>query len=677
MQSDEPELPRLEATYDDCEDYVSAWNLALSMEQESSHQRRDSQTVPNLKMRIWGSGTQWYGIFRTPPRCATFMARGTEVEVVAQGKASQRAFVTQINVHNEITVRFSSNLQSFVVGASIEQDSEGVSYVIECRVEVFRSDAIYRKLQAGLDRFSGDGTTETIRKLWLGQSVPFDAEPFTPIKDTFGDAKERYFRSRKLDDYQKGAVTAAMGSPICVIQGPAGTGKSTCIAAYVWNTVRQGRGKVLVTAPSSSAADQVCIYILNTGVNVVRLGGKKEEMDEFKPTDPRLQHVMVSTLVSQMAGEQADRLRALREKEEGEELTEEEKKEVKDLYDSLAASVCRDADVVCCTVASCGSAILGGIEFPRVVIDEVTQSTEVYALLPVCRGARQVVLVGDPLQLGPVVKNRELMRHGYHHSIAHRLVLLSQTLEPILLRIQYRMHPAVLDFPSRFFYHSRLKNGVNSQQCIADCKCLEGWVMPEAPLLFVHSETPEELMEGSFRNLGEIPFVLSVLFQLAARGIGGVRIGVMTPYQQQLLAIRSTLSDYVRSGRMTDEFVEDLSLGTISAFQGTEKDFMILSFVRSNPQGDLGFVGDPFRINVSITRARLGLFCTGNVKTLSRDPVWNAFFRDYRQRNLLWAVENMRYVPCPENFIQPINQRLAHHVEEVIDMLKCYDDNED
>ena len=676
MEGDEPELPELQATYEDCNEYIMAWNMALSKEQESSQKRRESQDIPNLKMRIWGGGTQWYGIFRATPRCATYMTRGTEV-LVRRRQAGQRAFVTQMNVHNEMTVRFSSNLQSFVEGATQEQDSEGVSYVIECSVEVFSSDTIFRKLNAELVRFSESGTTDQIRRLWLGQSVPFEAEPFTPIKETFGDPQARYYRNRKLDDYQKGAVTAAMGSPMCIIQGPAGTGKSTCIAAYVWNTVRQGRGKVLVTAPSASATDQVCTYILRAGVNVVRLGGKKEDMDEFKPTDPGLQHVMVNKLVSEMTGEDADRLRELKAKEEVGELTDEQQQEIKRLYDSLAASVCRDADVVCCTVASCGSSILRDIEFPRVVIDEVTQSTEIYALLPVCRGARQVVLVGDPLQLGPVVKSRELSRHGFQHSIAHRLALRSQTLEPLLLRIQYRMHPAVLDFPCRFFYHGRLKNGVNSAQCVSDCKCLEGWVRPEAPLLFIHNETPEEAVEGSFRNGGEIAFVINVLLMLRSRGVNGLRIGVMTPYQQQLMAIRAALSDLVRSNRLDDEFVEDLNMGTVSAFQGTEHDFMILSFVRSNEQGELGFVGDPLRINVSITRARLGLFCTGNVKTLSRDPVWNAFFWDYHKRGLLWSIDSMRYVPCPEMFIQPINQRLAHHVDDVLDLLKCYEDSED
>ena len=132
MQGDEPELPELQATYEDCNEYIMAWNIALSKEQESSRKRRESQAVPNLKMRIWDSGGQWYGIFSATARCATDMERDTEV-LVRRGQAGQRALVTQMNVDNEMTIKFKflSNLQSFVEGAVQEQDSEGVSYVIE------------------------------------------------------------------------------------------------------------------------------------------------------------------------------------------------------------------------------------------------------------------------------------------------------------------------------------------------------------------------------------------------------------------------------------------------------------------------------------------------------------------------------------------------------------------
>ena len=667
------------------QEYRAVWLRAIDTE-KGENSRSISRTMPRVRVYIWTDRTKWHGrTVRLPSSDVGRLAKGSSLNVTHEGTTAQ-AFVTKVDIQDTVTFRFVGSAALLASSGQTKTDEDGIEYsVLECDITPTASDAIFQRQKTAVHRLAdvppnpGKGTSEYIKRIWLGHRVTAPPEATAPVRDLGLTQQQRFYRSKRLDQYQREAVETAMRNPLSIIQGPAGSGKSTCIAAYVWNTVQQGRGKVLVCAPSLSAIDQVCNYILNTGVNVVRFGSRKEDMDEFQPADQRVRHILVGNMICELNCEQGLRYRELRGREEkGETLTAEEREELDQLYMSLSTDVCSRADVVCCTVSCAGNRILDKLSFERVVIDEVTQIMEPAALIPVMKGSRQVVLVGDPLQIGPVVKSRELLLNGYQHSIVHRLIHLARCVDLCTLRVQYRMHPAIVEFPSQYFYRGQLVNGVDERFYISDLQCLAGWLDPRAPISVINVPGNEEVDEhGSFMNEGEARIVWWLIQQLWARRIASDRIGVVSPYQRQILCIKRLMYEAVTAGQVREDACENLKLGTLSSFQGTERDFVILSMVRANAKNEMGFIADPLRVNVAITRARLAFFCVANVKVISRSPVWHALCEFYRSKGLLWTFEDNMFKPCPPELISPVDGgQYGQRVEEVLDLTHAYDDHE-
>lgn len=428
----------------------------------------------------------------------------------------------------------------------------------------------------------------------------------------------------ELNHSQVEAVKSVLQKPLSLIQGPPGTGKTVTSATIVYYLVKQNQGKVLVCAPSNVAVDQLAEKIHSTGLKVVRLCAKSREAVQ-SPVEHLTLHYQVRHLHTSERKE-LHRIHQLKELQG--ELSLSDEKKYHQLKRATEREILMAADVICCTCVGAGDPRLNSFRFKQVLIDESTQATEPECLIPIVKGAKQVVLVGDHCQLGPVIMCKKAAKAGLSRSLFERLVMLGT--RPIRLQVQYRMHPCLSEFPSNTFYEGTLQNGVTKDDRIMNIDF--PWPYMEAPMMFYNSVGQEEYSASgtSYLNRTEADLVEKIVTRLLKSGVMPQLIGVVTPYEGQRAFCVNHMQ---RAGNWRPELYKKIEVASVDSFQGREKDFIILSCVRSNDHQGIGFLNDPRRLNVALTRARCGLIIIGNAKVLSKQPLWNLLLLHFMGAN--------------------------------------------
>ncbi|GAX77331.1 hypothetical protein CEUSTIGMA_g4777.t1 [Chlamydomonas eustigma] len=430
-----------------------------------------------------------------------------------------------------------------------------------------------------------------------------------------------------LNPSQVNAIKSVLQQPLSLIQGPPGTGKTVTSAALVYHMATAGTGQVLVVAPSNVAVDQLAQKISQTGLKVVRLCAKSRE-DVSSPCEHLTLHYQVQNL--NLPGSDYFQKLVLLKREKG-GLSADDEKRFRDLRRKLENEILEHADVVCTTCVGAGDPRLQNFRFQHVLVDESTQATEPEVLIPMVLGAKQVVLVGDHCQLGPVIMCKKAAEAGLCQSMFERLRLLG--VKPTRLEVQYRMHPCLSEFPSNTFYEGMLQNGTGVGE-----RQLKGvdfpWPNPDKPMMFYVQLGQEEISASatSFLNRTEATNVEKIITRFLQCGLTPSQIGVITPYEGQRAHVVSVL---LRQGTLRQDLYKDIEVSSVDAFQGREKDIIIMSCVRSNEQQSIGFLADPRRLNVALTRARYGVVILGNPRVLSRQPLWNALLTHYKEHGCL------------------------------------------
>lgn len=437
------------------------------------------------------------------------------------------------------------------------------------------------------------------------------------------------------------AVKSILQKPISLIQGPPGTGKTVTSASIVYHLAKMNPGPVLVCAPSNVAVDQLTEKIHVTGLKVVRITAKSREALDSSVSFLTL-HQQVAKNTSHV---ELQKLILL--KNERGELSSNDERKYKTLIKQCEREILGAADVICCTCVGAGDPRLAKLKFRTVLIDEATQSAEpgpcyhsprnslshqriVECMIPLVLGCRQVVLVGDHQQLGPVIMNKKAARAGLTQSLFERLVVLEN--RPIRLQVQYRMHPCLSEFPSNMFYEGSLQNGVTAPERLRRNVDFP-WPVPDMPMFFYQNLGQEEISSSGTSFLNRWVFsqprvsstklsyrteasnVEKIVTKFFKSGVVPNQIGIVTPYEGQ----RSYIVSYMQfSGSLRKDLYKDIEVASVDAFQGREKDYIILSCVRSNEHQGIGFLNDPRRLNVALTRAKYGVVILGNPKVLSK-----------------------------------------------------------
>ncbi|PUZ72141.1 hypothetical protein GQ55_2G369400 [Panicum hallii var. hallii] len=431
----------------------------------------------------------------------------------------------------------------------------------------------------------------------------------------------------ELNASQVLAVKSVLQKPVSLIQGPPGTGKTVTSAAIVYHMAKQGQGQVLVCAPSNVAVDQLAEKISSTGLKVVRLCAKSREA-----VSSPVEHLTLHYQVRHLDTSEKSELHKLQQlKDEQGELSSSDEKKYKSLKRATEREILQSADVICCTCVGAGDPRLSNFRFRQVLIDESTQATEPECLIPLVLGVKQVVLVGDHCQLGPVIMCKKAARAGLAQSLFERLVILG--VKPFRLQVQYRMHPCLSEFPSNCFYEGTLQNGVTVNERQSSGIDFP-WPVPNRPMFFYVQMGQEEISASgtSYLNRTEAANVEKIVTTFLRSGVVPSQIGVITPYEGQRAYIVNYMS---RNGSLRQQLYKEIEVASVDSFQGREKDYIILSCVRSNEHQGIGFLNDPRRLNVALTRARYGIVILGNPKVLSKQPLWNSLLTHYKEHECL------------------------------------------
>lgn len=522
--------------------------------------------------------------------------------------------VINITVNEEICLelRFDKNTPT--------QESYGFS------VDFVWKSVSFDRMQNSMKAFAVDeySVTGYLYHLLLGH----DIEPQSLVAPSLSNVNAPNLP--KLNHSQAAAVQHVLKKPLSLIQGPPGTGKTVTSATIVYQLVKQHKCQVLVTAPSNIGVDQLTEKIHRTKLKVVRLAAKGRESVKSS-VDFLTLHQLVDQLSKQTKNE-LYKLTLLKGVQG--ELSTKDHRRYLQLKRKTERAILSSADVICCTCSGAADPRLKDFRFRHVLLDEATQATEPEGLIPIVKGAKQVVMVGDHRQLGPVVMSKPAAKAGLNRSLFERLIeLRKEELHPVRLEVQYRMHPALAEWPSNIFYEGSLQNAVSAEERQMP-NFQFPWPNPDIPMFFYASTGHEEYSASgtSFLNRTEASNVEKLVTQFLSSGIKPTQIGVITPYEGQRAFITSWMS---RAGSLASQLYEDIEVASVDAFQGREKDYIILSCVRSNEKTGIGFLNDPRRLNVAITRAKYGLVILGNPNILSKQPMWYLLLKHFQDRGVL------------------------------------------
>ena len=502
------------------------------------------------------------------------------------------------------------------------------------------------RMQEALEMFhSVEGDRGTIlRDVLLGQVHNPEENASMPPK-----ISGKFHRAERVDvelnPSQLTALESAMSRRVTIIQGPPGTGKTHTAVATLTQLAREGRGPILATAESNVAVDNLLEGLLNLGVRAVRIGRpvKVREALRTATLDAQLEEHPKQDEIAIIRDELDEVHRALpklkgREKGLAHRDIQHNKKEIRRLEKEMIASVLDNAEVICSTNIGSGHRMLDGRRFPIVLMDEATQAVEPSSLIPISKGCRQLILVGDHKQLPPTVISRKAEREGLGRSLFERLIDVG--IQTNLLDVQYRMHPVLREFPSARFYDDRLNDGCQAADRPAPAGIL--WPDWDHPFAFIPLEgvEDEEQEGGSRSNPIEAARIYDLVQGLLLPGdVLASDVGIITPYSGQVRALCDIFDR--NKGREQGGPFAGLEINTVDGYQGREKDVIIFSAVRSNADGVVGFLSDQRRLNVAITRAKRGLVVVGDPKTLRYDPTWRSWLDWAEERGLFaWHLVN-------------------------------------
>lgn len=452
------------------------------------------------------------------------------------------------------------------------------------------------------------------------------------LRDIFGGqikATKRQFSPMPfpwLNRTQEEAVNEVLwAKDVAVVHGPPGTGKTTTLVEAIYETLRR-ETQVMVCAQSNMAVDWISEKLVDHGISVLRIGNPTRVNDkmlsftyerkfENHPDYPELWSIRKA-------------IREIRERRKSGDNTHQKiarlRERASEIEMRINASLFDEARVVACTLVGAANKILVGHKFSTLFIDEAAQALEPACWIAIRRASR-VVFAGDHQQLPPTIKCYEAMKQGLSKTLMERIVE-NQPEAVRLLKVQYRMNDAIMRFSSDWFYNGLVESDKSVQnRGILDLDNPMMWISTSEDL-----EAKEEFVGENHGRINKPEAELTVQTLKEYIGKIGVKrylderldVGIISPYRVQ--------TKYIRSLIKKDEFFRQIrhsiSVNTVDGFQGQERDIIMISLVRSNDKGQIGFLNDLRRMNVAITRARMKLIIIGNADTLSHHPFYKKLY---------------------------------------------------
>jgi superfamily I DNA and/or RNA helicase len=492
-----------------------------------------------------------------------------------------------------------------------------------CQIDLLGSDATYQRMRKALVTAaqSRRSRLSTLREIFLGETAPVRSRL----------PKVRFF-NEALNEFQQDAVKSAMAAEdVALIHGPPGTGKTTVLVEIVRQHVSRGE-RVLATAPSNIAVDNILEKLLGTGLRVVRLGHPARTLEALRhgnlavqtEEDPLFEKVKEIDAARERLINRKSRIARRERAQLGYDERHDREREVgrmwreaRDLEFEIQRRIVASAHVVLATHAGISKRFVKG-DFDLVALDEASQATEPLSWVPLTL-AKKAIFAGDSNQLPPTIYSKEAAEGGLTTTLFDRLKDILPANLQTLLRVQYRMHEEIMRFPSEQFYEGKLLAHESVAAHTADqLPGVSSTPLTCRPVTFIDTagagfdENWNEMLE-SRENKGEAALAVKVLYELLGAGLRPKDVSILTPYVAQAKLLKTLARE------------PGLEIGSVDGFQGREKEAVIVSLVRSNEGGQIGFLSDMRRLNVAITRARRCLVVIGDGVTIARHPVYAKF----------------------------------------------------
>ncbi len=467
----------------------------------------------------------------------------------------------------------------------------------------------------------------------IGQVIKAKDNRLAELRDIFyGTQKTSTFtfaptRFPWLNPTQEDAVNKVLhAKDVAIVHGPPGTGKTTTLVEAIYETLHR-ENQVLVCAQSNMAVDWISEKLVDRGVPVLRIGNPTRVNDKMLSSTyerrfeshadyPQLWSIRkaIRVLHSQRKGANRENIR---------QKINSLKDRATELEIRINEALFSEARVIACTLVSSANRVLMGMKFGTLFIDEAAQALEAACWIAI-RKADRVVLAGDHCQLPPTIKCIEAMRGGLDETLMQKIVR-NKSEAVSLLKIQYRMNEDIMKFSSDWFYHGLLVAAPEVKyRSILDF---------DTPIVWINTEgmdCNEEFVGESFGRINKAEANLCIEeLKKYINKIGKERLleerfdfGVISPYKAQVQYLRQL----IKKESFFKPFRHLITINTVDGFQGQERDVILISLVRANEDGQIGFLNDLRRMNVAITRARMKLIILGDASTLTKHPFYKKLY---------------------------------------------------
>jgi ATP-dependent RNA/DNA helicase IGHMBP2 len=491
-------------------------------------------------------------------------------------------------------------------------------------VDVMFDEMSYREMEFTLKEVmkADDNRVAAFKSLLLGDE-----------KVTFSDNKISFESINILNESQQQALQKiSTAKDLAFVHGPPGTGKTTTLVQAIRFTIQE-ENQVLVSAPSNAAVDLLVEKLSEQGINVVRIGhpARVTEQSLSKTLDARIaahpNYHELKNLRKRMEQIRAMAFKFKRnfgfhEREQRRQLQQEArllKSDADNLEFYIVNDLLQSAQAICCTLVGSSHPVLRGRRYRTVFIDEAAQALEPACWIPIMR-AERVIFAGDHQQLPPTIKSIDASRQGLAKTLFEKGIQ-KHPQAATMLEVQYRMHEKVMKFPSHYFYDDKLIAHDSVRTTLLRDNQPPVTFIDTAGCGYNEAQDPETLS----RVNKEEAHLLITLVEKLVEDIGPsewlneqITLGIITPYSAQVEFLNKLAED----SAILEPLGKLISINTVDAFQGQERDVIAISFVRSNDKSEVGFLSDIRRTNVAMTRARKKLLMIGDSATLGSHPFY-------------------------------------------------------